>query len=149
MFREEDHPRGQPDNAGKFVEKGKSSSYSSQEDPAQTLSKRVKKAKVSKPSKAYGFADKKRKNSPDHLRHAKEMGYKNQDQYESAAIDFWDNGEGEVFYGNKRNRFAKYNSKTREYVVVEVDGTLRTYYKVSFKKFQNIKKQEEFSRWEK
>lgn len=48
--------------------------------------------KVSKPEKAYGFEDKKRKFSPDHIQHAKEMGFKHQDDYERAAMDFWDKG---------------------------------------------------------
>ena len=105
--------------------------------------------KVPKPEKAYGFADKKRKNSPDHIRHAKEMGYKNQDEYEQAAIDFWEKGEGEIFYGNKRNRFAKYNSQTGEYIVVDPAGTLRTYYYLTPKQFLNKLKQEGYEEWEK
>ncbi len=99
--------------------------------------------------KAYGFVDKKKKNSPDHIQHAREMGFKNQDDYERAAIDYWNKGEGEIFYGTKRGRYAKYNEKTSEYVVVDKDGTLRTYYKIPSNRFKKIKKQEGLEEWKK
>lgn len=105
--------------------------------------------KVSKSEKAYGFEDKKRKFSPDHIQHAKEMGFKHQDDYERAAMDFWNKGQGEEYYGSKRGRFAKYNEKTGEYAVVDKDGTLKTYYKISLKKFERIKNQEGFEKWKK
>lgn len=99
--------------------------------------------------KAYGFADKKRKYSPDHIRHATELGFKNQDDYERAAIDFWDNGQGEIYYGAKRDRFAKYNEITGEYVIGDKDGTLRTYFKLPLKQFEKKIKQEGYKKWKK
>lgn len=105
--------------------------------------------KVSKPKHAYGFANKKLKNSPDHIQHAKEMGFKNQDEYEEAAINFWDSGQGEEYYGSKRGRFAKYNENTSEYVVIEKDGTLKTYYYLPKKQFEKKIKQEEYREWKK
>ena len=101
------------------------------------------------PKKASGFEDKKRKHSPDHVRHAEEMGFKNHDEYENAAIDFWNKGEGGIFYGNKRKRFAKYNERTGEYLVIDSDGTLRTYYKINLKKFKSIQKKEGLTEWKK
>lgn len=99
--------------------------------------------------KAFGFADRKRKYSPDHIQHSKEMGFKNQDEYERAAIDFWDNGQGEVYHGSKRGRFAKFNKRTGEYVVTDKDGTLRTYYKLPLKQFEKKVKQEGYKKWKK
>ncbi len=101
------------------------------------------------PQNVYGFENKKKKNSPDHLRHAQEMGFKNQDEYEREAANFWDKGNGEVFYGSKRGRFVKYNEKTGEYIVVDKDGTLRTYYKLNIRQFNKKIKQEDYRKWKK
>ena len=50
------------------------------------------------------------------------MGYKNQAEYEKAAIDFWEKGEGVVYYSRPRNTFYKYDVKTCKEVAVSPDG---------------------------
>lgn len=147
MWNEEEHPRGQPDNKGQFAEKSQTDrrGYNSQSD-IQPLKKSFQ-DKANLPERAYGFADKKFKNAPHHIQHAKGMGFKNQDAYELAGIYFWEKGAGDIFYGSKRGRFAKYNEKTTEYVIVDNDGTLRTYYLLPKKQFEKKMKQEEYKKW--
>lgn len=106
-----------------------------------------KKSNPEKPEKAYGFANKERKNTTHHQRHMKEMGFKNQDDYEHNAIFYWEKGEGTVYSGKRRDDFAKYNPKTQEYVVVDKEGNIKTFYKMTMKKFQDKKKQEGYEEW--
>ncbi|MDE5667708.1 MAG: hypothetical protein K2I29_05655 [Clostridia bacterium] len=134
-------PQDFDSNSGRYV-KGSGQGYNSQSD-IQPLKNAVEQ-KAKSPETVYGFANKKLKNLPDHIQHAKEMGFKNQDEYENAAAEFWNSPDGEIYYGSKRGRFAKYNEKTGEYAVVDVDGNLKTYYKISLKKFKRIKEQEGF-----
>ena len=54
-----------------------------------------------------------------------------------------------MFYGSKRGRFVKYNEKTGEYIVVDKDGTLRTYYKLNIRQFNKKIKQEDYRKWKK
>lgn len=139
-------PQDFDSNSGRYV-KGSGQGYNSQSD-IQPLKNAVEQ-KAKSPETVYGFANKKLKNSPDHIHHAKEMGFKNQDEYENAAAEFWNSLDGEIYYGSKRGRFAKYNEKTKEYVVVDKDGTLRTYYLLPKKQFEKKTKQEGFEKWKK
>ena len=92
------------------------------------------------PKEAYGFA---RLETEHHKDHAEEMGYKNQKEYEKAAIDFWNKGNGDVYYSNARNSFIKYNMRTTEFIVVSGDGTIHTFMYIKPIKFKTI------ARWEK
>lgn len=78
---------------------------------------------------------------PDHLAHAREMGYTPK-EYRQAAIAFFNSSKGMLYYGEKRDRFARYNPKTQEYVVCDLSGDIKTYYKITEKKFRKIEKQE-------
>jgi len=78
-------------------------------------------------AKAYGFANKERKNTKHHLRHAREMGYKNQDEYERAAVEFFNGNSGKLYYNPKDNRYYRYDDKTRRIAVcdaVEPSGNI-------------------------
>ena len=77
-----------------------------------------------------------------HMGHAKEMGFKNQKQYETAAIKFWNSGEGDIYYSKKRNRFYKYNTKTLEFVAVSEKGVVYTYMNLSKNTFIRKEKQD-------
>jgi hypothetical protein len=89
------------------------------------------------PKEVFGFADKERKNTANHIKHAKEMGYKNQDEYERAALDFWKNSKGEVYYSHGRKRFYKYDGA--RFVSFDTEGTLRTFMKMTQKDFERKK----------
>ena len=60
------------------------------------------------PVEVYGFANRERLNTEHYVRHALEMGYKTQLEYEAAAIEFGTRGEGKAYYSWARNRFFKY-----------------------------------------
>ena len=95
-----------------------------------------------KPKKAYGFLNKVRLNTSHHTKHAEEMGYKNQDEYEKAAIDFWENGEGTVYYSRPRNRFYKYSVKSQRMLSISCDGIVNTFMNRTSKGFEKVKIQE-------
>ena len=74
--------------------------------------------------------------------HAKEMGFKNQKQYETEAMKFWNSGEGDIYYSKKRDRFYKYNTKTLEFVAVSEKGVVYTYMNLSKNAFIRKEKQD-------
>lgn len=76
------------------------------------------------PKRAFGFN---RLNTKHHIRHAKEMGFNNQRDYERAAIDFWENGEGKIYYSTARECYVKYNNKTLQKVSISCDGIIHTF----------------------
>lgn len=80
------------------------------------------------PPKAYGF-EKGRENTKDHIRHTQEMGFKDQRQYIREAINFWDNGAGEVYFCERKTCFYKYNDKKEWMLTINPDGTIRTFFK--------------------
>lgn len=87
------------------------------------------------PREVYGFANRERLNTEHHVKHAQEMGYKTQREYEAAAIEFWKNGEGRVYYSRARDRFYKYDSKSERKIVVSRDGIVNTYMVERYKNF--------------
>ena len=99
---------------------------------------------VQKPEIAYGFANKERKNTRHHKDHAKEMGYKNQDEYERAAVEFFNSDKGKLYYGNARDRYYRYNENTGEYAVSS-NGVIHTYMKKTKKEFERAKIQEKLN----
>lgn len=89
------------------------------------------------PETAYGFANKERKYTKDHIAHAKEMGFKNQDDYEKEACRFFNSNEGELYYSERRDRFYRYDEKKERYVVSSY-GVIHTFMNVTKKKFLKI-----------
>ena len=87
------------------------------------------------PEKAYGFANKERQNTKNHVSHAKEMGYKNQRDYEQAAADFFNSSRGKLYYSELRERYYRYDEKTGE-MAVSSNGVIHTYLKRTKKEFQ-------------
>lgn len=86
---------------------------------------------------AYGFADKERQNTKNHVSHAKELGFKNQRDYERAAVDFFNSSRGKLYYSERRKRYYRYDERTGE-MVVSSNGVIHTYLKRSKKDFQKI-----------
>ena len=87
------------------------------------------------PRKAYGFEDD-RLNTDHHKKHVKEMGFKDQKEYVRAAIDFWERGQGEIYYSERVTGFYKYNKKSRQFLSITKDGTIRTFMLYSEKQFK-------------
>lgn len=159
---ESKHKRGQPGNAGQFAsnggaarskddrEKTKEAIRKYSDDPARDIvehgletaeREEARKAKENVP-RAMGFADKTRVNTKHHQRHAREMGYKSQSEYEKAGCDFFNSNQGKLYYGIKRKRYYRYDEKTHE-LAVSVDGILHTYMPMSKKEFKNTIKREQ------
>ena len=94
------------------------------------------------PREVYGFANSERLNTDHHKRHAKEMGFKDQKQYEKAAIEFWKNGKGKVYYSPYRDRYYKYDSKKELFISVDIQGTIHTFMISDNKRFNKKIKEE-------
>ncbi len=90
---------------------------------------------------ATGFADNERLNTKDHIAHARDMGYKNQKEYEKGACEFFNFGKGDLYFSKKRKRFFKYDNK--KLLCVSSDGVIHTFMIVNIKKFNKMKVQED------
>lgn len=90
---------------------------------------------------ALGFANKERRETYHHRTHAREMGYKNQKEYEQGGVDFFNSDRGKLYYSLKRKRFYRYDEKTGE-LAVSSNGVLHTYMRQPQKKFAEMIKQE-------
>lgn len=90
-----------------------------------------------KPEIAYGFKDKLRKNSAHHIEHAKEMGFKNQDEYEKAAVKFFNSKNGKLYYSTARSRFYRYDEKTGA-LATSSDGIIHTFMLISKQQFKKM-----------
>lgn len=74
-----------------------------------------------------------RLNTKNHIRHAKELGYKNQAEYEKAAADFFSSTRGKLYIDLRLKKFYRYEEKTRLLVVVDGDGGICTFHRVENK----------------
>ena len=101
------------------------------------------------PKEAFGFKNNDFLNTPHHTKHMKDMGFDNSKEYEKSAIEFWNKGEGEIFYSNTRKRLHKYNEKRGIMIVISPEGTIYTFYQVKSKKFKAIMLQERLEKWKK
>lgn len=90
---------------------------------------------------AYGFASKEKLSTKHHQDHAKEMGFKNQSDYEREACRFFNSHEGDLYYSERRKRFYRYDRKTKR-MVASSDGIIHTFMVVSEKKFETKKKED-------
>ena len=93
------------------------------------------------PKTAFGFA-KDRLHTPHHEQHVREMGFKSSKEYERAAIEFWENGEGELYYSKRRDCYYKYNQKRKWFLSIDRDGIVRTFHVLPKKDFENAKEQD-------
>ncbi len=76
-----------------------------------------------------------------HERHAKEMGFKNQKEYEKAAISFFNSNRGKLYFSNARKRFYRYDEKTGEFAVSS-KGEIHTYMFKTSRNFLKVKLQD-------
>ena len=140
---------------GRFIEKNKNSSARKKKQEDLEKARRIYSSDYFPPTNDLpegipplptgisGFKDSKRKNTKHHKDHAKEMGFKNQDEYEKAALAFWKNGEGKYYFSKPRNSFYKYNEKTKEFLSVHVRGYTRTFMFKSKKAFEKLIREEQ------
>ena len=90
------------------------------------------------PPKVTSFANKERKYTNHHKHHAQEMGYRNQDEYEKAAIEFFNGNVGEL-YVSPQGDWYRYDDRTRIVAVCDKDGIMRTFF--DFKTKHGFEKQ--------
>ncbi len=102
-------------------------------------------AVICPPKEAYGFLNKERLNTNHHIRHSKELGYKNQTYYERGAVEFWNSQNGTVYYMSMHKNFALYDGK--KYVTVSLEGIVQTFMLMTDKEFQKTLKQEKGYEW--
>ena len=57
------------------------------------------------------------------------MVFKNQREYENAAIIFWETGKGEVYYCKNRGNFVKIGIDGVTVCFCNSDGYINSYYK--------------------
>ena len=143
-FKESEHPR---DKDGKFTDKdGKKSKKEIKLKLLKSLEffkdRNFLNIEIDKdyPKKVYGFANKKLLNYPDHFQRAKELGCKNQTEYENYAIEFWEKDDGEYFYSRARKRFYKYNRLKGLIAIANKDNFIHTFYSVTSKNFEKTRK---------
>lgn len=102
----------------------------------------IDKLLVEMPKSAFGFS-KDRLHTKDHERHVKEMGFKTSKEYERAAIDFWEKGDGDLCYSKRRQVYYKYDKRRRWFLSIDKEGTVRTFHLLPKKQFENRKEQDE------
>lgn len=136
-WKEEDHPR---DDIGRFTKYGSIIPGSGKTDDRFKLSldhfgKKTKSDESDDqhsvkipplPKEAYGFE---RLLSNHHQRHVVEMGLKDSKEYEKAAIDFWNNGEGNLYYCKRRGNFCKIADDGVTVCFCNSDGMIQSFYK--------------------
>lgn len=83
----------------------------------------------SPPKEAFGFRNDERRNTKHHLRHVEEMGFKNQKEYERSAIDFWNKGNGKIYYSERRENYCKIGSDGKTVCFCDSEGYINSFYK--------------------
>lgn len=135
-FDENNHPR---DKGGKFTDGTKG--YDSRDDFKRVIDRATGKvlSTVSVPSAAKFN----RLNTKNHIRHAKELGYKNQAEYEKAAADFFGSARGKLYVDLRLKKFYRYEEKTRLLAVVDGDGGICTFCRAESKTYFDRKTKQE------
>ena len=98
-----------------------------QTEPAQTKAGKTTEAPTEKAYVAYYFRSSKLLN--DHYeKHGKEMGFKSAKDYEKAASDVINNPDALTKREKEDNDYVFYVEATNEFVILSVDGYIRTYF---------------------
>ena len=90
------------------------------------------------PSEVFKFH---RLDTKHHADHAREMGYKSMRDYETAAVDFFNSNKGKLYYSAARDRYYRYDEKTRYFCSASGD-TVHTFKYVTKKEFYRKIKQD-------
>ena len=70
------------------------------------------------------------------------MGYKNQDEYECAAVDFFNGNQGKLYYSERRERFYRYDENTKKVAVCDSEGIIHTFDFRTQKEFEKMVRQD-------
>ena len=92
------------------------------------------------PQEAFGFA---RLDTNHHQKHAEEMGFKDISMYEKSAVEYWKNGEGNIYVSRVRERIYKYSFKSHRMLAITSDGIIHTFMLRDPKEFQRKMIQED------
>ena len=98
------------------------------------------------PAEAFEFS---RLDTEHHNRHREEMGYKTLKDYQEGAVEFWNNGKGDIFYSKPRNSFYKYNKQTTQLLVISSNGIIHTFMYYTNNKFISLSRWEKLERYDK
>lgn len=142
MATEDKNGNFHSESNGRFVNKYGGSEYRQNTNYSIILSSKQEFKEY--PKKANGFANKERKNTKHHIEHAKAMGFKNQNDYEQAAIKFFNGNQGKLYFSPVRNRWYRYDEQ-KEILCVSSNGIIHTFNKYSNKKFDKIKRQDQLN----
>lgn len=134
-FDESKHPR---DEDGKFTDGSKT--YYRQNASYEDILATDKRASVANVPTAVKFN---RLNTKNHIRHAKELGYKNQAEYEKAAANFFSSTRGKLYIDLRLKKFYRYEEKTRLLAVVDGDGGICTFCRAESKTYFDRKTKQE------
>lgn len=97
------------------------------------------------PKEIQGFKNTERNRTRHHQRHIFELGFENENDYIKGAQNFWEKGAGKIYRGRvRRGTFCKYNEKTGEYLVIDKEGVLLTFYQITAKQFKRYEIQERY-----
>ena len=103
-----------------------------------------KAAEIRKPPKATSFN---RPSTAEHRGHWQEVGCKNEKEYVHAAVDFFNNGRGTIFFEHNGRKYYKFDDSTRLLCVCDTSGSICTFFKTKtntyFKKLSKQKNLEE------
>lgn len=91
--------------------------------------------------KAKGFN---RLETKHHIRHAKEMGFKNTKEYEKAAVEFFNSDIGTLYYSLSRKRFYRYDERSQR-LAISSNGIIHTFLKETKKEFERIRRQDKLN----
>lgn len=69
------------------------------------------------------------------------MGFKNIQEYEKAAVAFFNSDKGKLYYSQARKRFYRYDEKT-QFMAVSSNGVIHTFLKKTRKEFDHIRRQD-------
>ncbi len=117
---------------------GKSKKEFRQNSPYDELMSDSDASGIPTPQTAYEFN---RLNTKHHSRHAKEMGFDNDAEYEKAAVDFFNSDRGNLYYSRRRESFCRYEENTG-WFCSSSDGVVHTLIKYTSKMFSKIENQD-------
>lgn len=98
------------------------------------------------PVEAFGFSDK-HKLKRHYEKHKKNFKFKNETEYNKAAIDFWNKSPGTLYYAEMRNKFCKLGADGLTVCICEGNGTVNSFY--VFKNHAEVRFYMELDGWRK
>lgn len=98
------------------------------------------------PLEAFGFE---RLNTGHHKNHSDEMGFKDLSAYKKAAIEYWNTGNGDIYFSQLTRRFYKYNMDSTRFLSIDIKGNIHTFFLLPSKDFKRKTVQERLIKYDK